>query len=159
MMNNPQKQQGLTLVELVIAMAVLVMLAVIGAPSYEKFRANDRFAVASNGFHNAYRFARHEAIKTSSTMTLKAIATDSWKSGWKVVDATNTELLHHDAIHSDIDISEIGGGFSIKVKGMGTVDGGLKEFTIRDTVNTHNQNCLMILSSGQSELTQGAGCS
>ncbi|HEY7866189.1 MAG TPA: GspH/FimT family pseudopilin, partial [Psychromonas sp.] len=107
--SSTKKSQGLTLIELLITMAIIIILAMVAVPSYSTFMANERFAVASNELYNAYRFARNEAIKTSSSMTLEATSVDDvWANGWQVTHysgAVATVLSVSKVPHSSIIIS------------------------------------------------------
>jgi type IV fimbrial biogenesis protein FimT len=143
-----KKSQGLTLLELLITLAIIVICLSIGVPSYNTFMANERFAVASNNLYNAYRFARNEAIKTSTAMTLDA-KDDAWSNGWQVKNSTGEVFFESKTPHSSIAIS----GAAVTVKGMGSLSGGAVTFSISDS---NKQNCLSVLSSGQSQLQEGA---
>lgn len=72
MLNNYfKKQSGLTLIELLVVLAIIGILSAVGVPSYNKFVQKGEFAEAYNGINNLYRFARSEAIKTSSTINIQ----------------------------------------------------------------------------------------
>jgi type IV fimbrial biogenesis protein FimT len=57
------RQSGLTLLELVIALAVIVILAVVGIPNVEDMGAKRRLQGAVRALEADLRFARSEAIK------------------------------------------------------------------------------------------------
>jgi type IV fimbrial biogenesis protein FimT len=119
-------------------------------PSYSTFMANERFAVASNELYNAYRFARNEAIKTSSSMTLEATTVDDvWANGWQVTNSSNDVLLVSKIPHLSVVIS----GAAVTVKGMGSLSGSMQTFTITGADDT---NCISILASGQSQVKSGS---
>ncbi len=150
-----KKSQGLTLLELLITLGVIVILASIGVPSYSTFMANERFATASNELYNAYRFARDEAIKTSTSMTLESKGGD-WSNGWQVAHYSGsvaTVLLLSKIPHSSIDIS----GAAVTVMGMGSLSGGAATFSISLT-DADKCSTLSVLSSGQSELLKDEVC-
>ncbi len=139
--------QGLTLVELLIVMAIVAIFAVIGVPSFNSFMARERLAVATNELYNAYRLARNEAIKTSSSMTLDAVDSD-WTNGWQVKDSDNTVLFVSKVPHSSITVS----ASAVTVQGMGAVDSAVN-YSI---TGSEGANCIRILTSGQSELLNGS---
>ncbi|MFT6349362.1 MAG: type IV fimbrial biogenesis protein FimT [Psychromonas sp.] len=136
---------GMTLLELLIVLAIIVILASVGIPSYQTFIANERFAIASNELYNAYRFARNEAIKTSSSMILKP-KTGGWVNGWQVTDNSDTVLLVSKKPHDSITVT----GVEVTVEGMGALSDGGVTFSI--TGPGGKLNCLSVLSSGQSQL-------
>ena len=139
-----KKSQGLTLLELLISMIIVTILALIGVPGYGAFMANERFAVTSNELYNAYRFARNEAIKTSSSMTLEAID-NQWLNGWQVKDKDGLVLRISKKPHLSITVS----GASVTVGGMGSLSGGAAQFSISSAQRT---NYLCVYSSGQSKM-------
>ncbi len=139
--------QGLTLVELLVVMAIVMIFAVIGVPSFNAFMSKERLAVATNELYNAYRFARNEAIKTSASMTLDAAA-GGWGNGWQVKNSSNTVLLKSKVPHTSITVS----ASAVTVQGMGAVDSAVN-YSIAGSEGT---NCIRILTSGQSELLSGA---
>ena len=128
-------------------MAIILIFASIGVPSYNTFMANERLAIASNELNKSYRFARNEAIKTSSPMTLAA-------SGalWTVTNSDNTVLFVSKKRHTSVEISAASS--TVTVQGMGSVSEGLATFTIK---GDYDENCMTILASGQSQV-QGGGC-
>ena len=142
--------QGLLLLELLVVMAMVAIFAMIGVPSFNSFMAEERLAVASNELYNAYRFARNEALKTSSSMELDAVEGD-WANGWQVSSSSSgvdTVLYKSKVPHPSITVS----ASAVTVKGMGSVS---------STVNYSiagggDSNCIRILASGQSELTNGS---
>ena len=149
---STKNSQGMTLLELLITLAIIMIISSIAVPSYRMFIANERFAIASNELYNAYRFARNEAIKTSDSMTLEAITVDgekSWANGWQVTksnDVLNDVLLVSKKPHLSIIVS----GAAVTVEGMGALSGGGVTFSIKGSEG--RSNCLVVLSSGQSRL-------
>ncbi|MEH6453301.1 MAG: GspH/FimT family pseudopilin [Psychromonas sp.] len=141
-----KSSNGLTLIELMIVVSIIMILAMVGVPSYNTFIANERFAVATNELYNAYRFARNEAIKTSSSMTLEASG-GLWTNGWQVENASGAVLSVSRAPHSTIGISSAVD--TLTVMGMGSISGSMATFTVSSDTKTR---CLTVLSSGQSEL-------
>jgi type IV fimbrial biogenesis protein FimT len=62
-MSLKTNQSGLTLLELVLALAVIVILAVVGIPNVEDMGAKRRLQGAVRALEADLRFARSEAIK------------------------------------------------------------------------------------------------
>jgi len=142
-----KKSQGLTLLELLITMAIIIILAMVAVPNYSTFMANERFASASNELYNAYRFARNEALKTSTPMTLDALTVDddgNWTK-WQIKNSDEVVLFESKAPHSNINIS----GTAVTVMGMGALYGGSATFSI---TGASKCSSLSVLSSGQSQL-------
>jgi type IV fimbrial biogenesis protein FimT len=89
------RQQGLTLLELMIAVSVLAVLAGIAAPSFRDFTNNTRVTTTSNDLITSLNLARSEALKRGVPVTVCAsanaaacgLATD-WVSGWIVFQSS-----------------------------------------------------------------------
>jgi type IV fimbrial biogenesis protein FimT len=146
---SKKNSQGMTLLELLITLAIIIIISSIAVPSYRTFIDNERFAIASNELYNAYRFARNEAIKTSRSMTLEPKDGD-WANGWQVTNNSSDVLLVSKKPHLSIIVS----GAAVTVEGMGALSDGGVTFSI--TGSDGRNNCLAVLSSGQSRLKDEA---
>lgn len=144
---NLKKQSGYTFVEVMVVIGIVAILAAIGLPSYKSFMEQSEFTQAYNNLYNAYRFARSEAIKTSSSMQISA-ATGTWNDGWGVyASGTGDALLAAPAVKSSlINVSAT----AITVNGRGSVSAvGITQFNVSDSRNS-NSKYICILQSGQS---------
>jgi type IV fimbrial biogenesis protein FimT len=90
-MRSPQN--GLTLVELTVAIAVVSILAAIGLPSYRYVTTSNRISSEVNGLLLDLQYARSEALKQGRTVSIcpataavpPACRGDSkWENGWIV---------------------------------------------------------------------------
>jgi Tfp pilus assembly protein FimT len=70
MTNIPNRQTGLTLLELVIALAAVVILFAIGLPDFDSIAAKRRLQGAAQGLHQDLLFAQSEAIKRNATVRI-----------------------------------------------------------------------------------------
>lgn len=88
---------GFTLLEMMVAVAILAILASIGLPSFNNLVANNRLATAANETLAAMMLARSEAFKRGKTVIVCKSSNAStcnsgasWSSGWIVfVDDNN----------------------------------------------------------------------
>lgn len=90
------RQQGLTLIELMVTLAVAIVLVAVGMPLFTGVAANNRATTQSNSFLAAVRFARSEALRRSTEVTLCPTANptatsptctgnnNDWNLGWTV---------------------------------------------------------------------------
>lgn len=92
------RQNGLTLVELMISIAVLITLLAIGIPSYAQFIKNNRLAGQANDLVIAFQLARNEAVKHGSGTVICASANQTtcsgskdWSTGWIVFSDLDQE--------------------------------------------------------------------
>jgi type IV fimbrial biogenesis protein FimT len=90
-----QKHAGLTLIELLTAIAILAVLAGLAVPSLDKILLNARRSAAMDGLVRAAWFARTEALRRGRPVILCAsdsadrCASDlsAWNDGWMVMPA------------------------------------------------------------------------
>ena len=62
--------RGFTLVEVLVATAIIAILATIAVPNLAGWRAKQRFATAVSDIHEAIKVARSSAIKDNTTVVL-----------------------------------------------------------------------------------------
>lgn len=91
-----RRAQGFTLVELIAALAVLVILASMSAPSFQRLIANARLQAMASDLQAAMMLARSEAVKRNAQVTLTP-SQGSWLDGWQVNDANNQVLAQFSA--------------------------------------------------------------
>jgi type IV fimbrial biogenesis protein FimT len=87
---------GFTLVETLIAMAVVAVLLAIGIPSFQFVTNSNRIAAEINGLLGDMQYARSEAIKEGNPVTVcvssngtSCAGTNTWQSGWIVFSDLN----------------------------------------------------------------------
>lgn len=80
---SPQSR-GFSLIELMVAIAILGILATVGVPSFVNLIKNNRLAAQSADFTGALYFARSEAIKRNANVAVVSDAS-GWAGGWDVV--------------------------------------------------------------------------
>jgi type IV fimbrial biogenesis protein FimT len=87
--------KGFTLVELMITIAIAAIFASLAAPGFRQLIASQRIRTASFDFVSALGYARSEAVKRNTTVTLRAGASadGAWNTGWRVVDPSNTAVI------------------------------------------------------------------
>lgn len=92
----PTKHTGFTLIELMVAIAILAILLSIGIPSFQNLVLNNRIASQANQLMTALNYARSEAVKRGAPATVcstndgKACAgSTNWTSGWLVFADAN----------------------------------------------------------------------
>lgn len=71
--NMKKTQQGLTLVELMVTLAVAIILVAVGMPLFSGVAANNRAATQANMFLTAFKLARSEAIKRAAEVSVCAL--------------------------------------------------------------------------------------
>lgn len=102
------KQSGFTLVELMVAVAVLAILAQAAVPQLSQlFQAQQRL-VAARELASGIRSARVAAITRNQTVSIQAIDED-WSQGWRILTeqpagSTDNPLLVERALNGKVRI-------------------------------------------------------
>lgn len=87
-MNHRNQQLGVTLIELVVAMAVLAIAASLAAPSFSDTLRNQRLSARSFALQQDLAFARAEAVKLQGNVAVAAKA-GGMTNGWTVFADAN----------------------------------------------------------------------
>ncbi len=82
-------QQGLTLLELMVVVAIMAILMALAAPSFRKSIDNNRMLTAVNSLATGISLTRAEAIRRGAQVTMSSIGSN-WASGWDIKDAGGT---------------------------------------------------------------------
>jgi len=94
-----ERQNGFTLVELLITIVVVSVLLATAIPSFMQFVKNNRVTGQANSFVVSTQMARNEAVKRGAGTTLCAANTDldgcsgsnDWSTGWIVFSDLNRD--------------------------------------------------------------------
>ena len=94
MTNKPKQSRGITLIELMVTIAIAAGLIASAVPNFEETIRNNRMVTQINELHASLNFARSEAIKRNSNITIcrssnGSSCTDDWKNGWIVFVDSN----------------------------------------------------------------------
>lgn len=92
-LQNNQRQQGFTLIELMIAITLLGILLSIALPSYRSFIQNSRIRNAAESISNGLQVARAEAVKRNAPVQFKLQVDSSWSVGCTDVTAECPEII------------------------------------------------------------------
>ncbi|MDO9596649.1 MAG: GspH/FimT family protein [Azoarcus sp.] len=92
---------GFTLVELMIALAVLAILAAVGMPSFQGIIANNRLASASNDILSGLNVAKSEAIRRNASIRFCVNPTTR---AWQVVPMAGDAIRVGD-LHSSVNVA------------------------------------------------------
>ena len=99
---NTANQQGFTLVELIVTVAIAALVITVGVPGFQTVINNNRMAANVNEFISVISITRSEAVKRRSTIKLCAKSTtvrecdvnaSDWSNGWLVfIDTDNDDF-------------------------------------------------------------------
>lgn len=122
----PDASRGFTLIELMVAVAVLAVLMTVAVPSYQRMVLNNRMAAQANDLISALSLGRSEAVKRAANVTVcassnGAACTGTWAQGWIVRDAAGNVLRVFPALRGD---STLAGGANVTSQVVFTATGG-----------------------------------
>ncbi len=94
-----KNQRALTLIELLVTMAVFIVLVAFAAPSMTNYTQGNRVTAETNSIVGALNFARSEAVKRSTNIsicksndgTTCGDNTVGWNNGWIIFVNTNND--------------------------------------------------------------------
>ena len=111
---------GFTLVELMIALAVLAVLLALAVPNFNDASLSARLNGFANSLVAAAQVARSEAIKRNSTITLCASSdgatcagSGGWEQGWVVLTDAPAVLQAQQPLPSEFKVIQAGGTASV----------------------------------------------
>ena len=95
---NPKRRRasGFTVIEMLIALAVLGVVVSIGVPSFQNLVLSTRVKGGASDIYGALVLARSEALKRNANVTLTPVSGD-WANGWQIA-AGATVLATHGAV-------------------------------------------------------------
>lgn len=131
-MNDRNTQRGFTLIELVVAVAVLAVAASFAVPAFTQLVESNRLATESNRLFSAMSFARSEAVRVGDEVSLSA-KTGGFDEGWCVhlgAACTGTDILRQFDAVSQLDYSSTGTATSLTFNARGERASAEFEITI-----------------------------
>ena len=150
---NALRSRGFTLVELVTVVTIVGVLAAIVGPSMYDFMISQRLRNAAFELMADLTFARSEAVKRNSDVTINRSGT--WTGGWTITDSGGTTLRTHTAFPSTVSISATANSvvFSLNGRASPAID-----FTIDDTGGKASieTRCIALDASGKPRSKTGS---
>lgn len=140
---------GFTLVELMIAVGIVGVLAVIALPAMGDLVVANRMKTLSLDLYTSLALARSEAIKRNSNNVSMIPTAGAWQNGWTVCVDTNANgvcdagevvVTTYDAIDPSLALTGPAGPALITVNRDGRLATASASFRINYTVNNNPVN-------------------
>jgi type IV fimbrial biogenesis protein FimT len=154
-------QQGFTLVEIMVTIAIIGMVSMIAIPAFSNSMLSGKLASIANSFASSAQLARSEAIKRNGTVSLCASSNGSscsggWTDGW-IVLAGSSVISAQPALPSGFQMT--GNATDIQFKSTGLVD-TCTSLTLKKTSDNSQQRVLTISTTGRPKIekTTATGC-
>ena len=121
-------QQGFTLIELMITLAISAILLSVAAPAYQSFIGSTALTTATNDLVAALNMARSEALKRDGAVTVRGgdadTASDDFADGYCIVPGSTATscsgaLRFFPAVGSDITMVVSGALSTVTFNGLG----------------------------------------
>jgi len=155
-------QQGMTLVELMITLAVAAVLMVVAVPSMTSFVQNERLTTQINTLLAHLQYARSEAVKTHQRVVVcssndAATCSGNWSDGWIVftdgdedgaVGGSDQLLRAHDALSGGNTLTSSGGS-TVIFDGRGFAPNSNSTFTVSDSRGASYAKSITISNTGR----------
>ncbi|MEK7736559.1 MAG: GspH/FimT family pseudopilin [Pseudomonadota bacterium] len=82
-------QQGFSLAELLIAVAITGILAALAAPSFSDLMKGQKIKSMATDINVSLMRARSEAVKRNRNVTMTPTTAWAWQDGWTIADPDN----------------------------------------------------------------------
>jgi type IV fimbrial biogenesis protein FimT len=137
---------GFTLIEAMVTVSLLVVLLAIAAPGMGAFMASQRVRSGSFDVYASLLYARSEAIKRHSDVSLVASTTD-WSSGWTVQDGSGNVLRTQDSLKGVI-VTSSAAELTYRLDGRLTAGSALVVVESQTGADAAGRRCLTIDTTG-----------
>ena len=151
-LHSPRPSRGFTIVEMVMVLVMVGVIATLAAPLFRDFIIQQTIRNAAFELMSDLTYARSEAVKRNSTVTVSKAGT--WSSGWTVAEGATT-LRSHPAFSSNITVSMASGSVDFMLSGRAA---SAASFTVDDPAGKTSiiARCVSVDPSGRPQSTEGS---
>ncbi len=168
------RQQGLTLVELMVTLAVAIILLAVGMPMFTGVVGSNRATTQANELVAAFKLARSEAVKRADTVIVCARdgaacgGAEDWDNGWLVFADADSDgaaddgevLRRWEALSVDSTIGVTPATDSVEFAASGEANSLLRFETDNASATGTDQDlakrCVTVTLAGQVRAARGA---
>jgi len=148
------KQRGVTLIQMLSALAVAVLLTQLGMPAYARMTDDLHRAAAARDLAQALRSARSHALLLGQNVRVQGVESD-WGKGWRVLLEHNEQVLREQRLSRPIRIMA-NTGDQIRFSALGVPlgkRGGTLELCEKNAATSFTQ--VVMASTGRIRLRTG----
>lgn len=149
--------RGFTLIELIMAMAILVIMATLAGPPMGSMIANQRLRGVATDFHQSLVKARSEAIKRNTSVTINPID-GSWATGWSIVNPANPSGQPLEQRQANGAVAVATSQTQIVYRGSGRIATTTTPTFVFSASSATESRCVTIDPSGRPYGTKGSTC-
>jgi type IV fimbrial biogenesis protein FimT len=146
--------RGFTLIEMVIVVTIVAILAALTGPAFRDFVVRQRIRTAGYDLMADLTFARSEAIKRNSSVTITRDGSN-WTGGWTITDSGGNTIRNHPAFADSITITMGAASIDFLLNGRASATA---LFTVDDAdgKTTIPARCIAVDPSGRPRSTEGS---
>lgn len=156
-----RRDPGVTLIELMFAIAILAILVTVAVPSFRDASLTSRLSSISNDLLASIQVARSEAIKSNSVTTLctsddgaACAASGDWEQGWIVLDGDGVVIQSHAALPDGFKVAEASAAEELLFQPIG-VGASAASFTVcRDDPVGNQERIVTVTATGMASVTR-----
>jgi type IV fimbrial biogenesis protein FimT len=155
------RSSGVTLIELLFAIAILAIIVAFATPSYREAQLASRLNAIACSLHASVLVARSEAIKANAPTTLCASADDAtcaasgdWEQGWIVLNADGAVIQKRDPAATGYKVVQAGGTADLVFQPIG-VGSSAATFTVcRESPIGSQERVVSVTATGVARVTR-----
>ena len=148
-----QREKGFTLLELLVAIAILAIVASVAVPGFAEVIRQNRATTLANDMVSALNLARSEAVKRNTQVSVSPSG-ERLSRGWQVITEDN-EVLRRWPGRDDAELSANVTSVSYNARGRVVGSAGI----VIDIAFQDAQRCVLVSLSGSARVAaEREGC-
>lgn len=141
---------GFTVIELMIALAIMSILIGIATPAFNAMVASQRVKTAAADLHTSLLQARAEAVKRNQRVLIRPASGEDWNAGWLIpapaTPTSDTNPLFRHQIASGVEITSAADEIEFRPNGRASA---AATFEIVSSVDSSKTRCVDIGLDGR----------